>query len=219
MTESPSAFDGWIDCLFGRPGEYPPSFAGVDDEYPLLEPETALEYVTRLFSDAGGILAKFDDAQVNQGLWELVGASGDLHPLLFDKLPWPDRERGILSISVVYGSLFLPRCSPHLSHLDDSGASPLNSICYMWWDVFPTWGQPNEVELADRDATLLKVMDRALGLDSVACMESALHGLGHWHMHYPAETARIIERFLEREAELGPEILAYARSAEAGCVQ
>ncbi len=214
-----TSFEGWVDCLFGRPGEYPPSFAGVDDEYPMLEPETALDYVTRLFSDAGTILARFDDAQLNQGLWELVGASGELHPLLFGGLPWPDRERGIVSISAVYESLFLPRCSPHLSHRDDSGASPLNSICYMWWDVFPTWGQPNEAECADRDRALLEVMGRALALDSVACKESALHGLGHWHMHYPAETARIIEQFLERETDPGPELLAYARSAGAGCVQ
>lgn len=214
-----TSFEHWVDCLFDRPGEYPPSFASVDDEYPVLQPETALEYVTRLFSGAGAILARFDDAQLNQGLWELVGASGDLHPILFSDLPWVDRKQGILSISAIYESLFLPRCSPHLSHADDSGASPLNSICYMWWDIFPTWGQPGEAECAERDATLLEVMGRGLALDSVACRESALHGLGHWHMCYPAETTRVIEGFLEHEADLEPELLAYARSASAGCVQ
>jgi hypothetical protein len=214
-----TSFEHWVDCLFGRPGEYPPSFATVDDEYPLLQPETALEYVTRLFSDAGTHLARFDDAQLNQGLWELVGASGDVHPMLFSELPWPERKQGILSISALYESLFLPRCSPHLSHMDDSGASPLNSICYMWWDIFPTWGQPGEAQFAQRDTTLLEVMSRTLELDSVACRESALHGLGHWHIHYPAETTRIIEVFLDREGELEPDLLTYARSASAGCVQ
>ena len=74
-------------------------------------------------------------------------------------------------------------------------------------------------EHAERDATLLQVMDQALGLDSVACRESALHGLGHWHMHYSVETTRIIERFLEGEADLDPDLVAYARSAGTGCVQ
>lgn len=212
-------FDHWVDQLFRRPGEHPPSFASADDEYPVLAPETTLEYVTRLFSDAGTILSRFDDAQVNQGLWELVGASGELHPMLFRGLPWEDRKRGVLSISALYESLFLPRCSPHLSHLDDSGSNPVNSICYMWWDLFPTWGQPGDAEHAARDATLLEVMDRALGLDSVACKESALHGLGHWHVRYPAATRRIIEEFLGREADLEPELLAYAQSAGAGCIQ
>ena len=162
---------------------------------------------------------RLDDAQVTQGLWELVGSSGDLHPLLSAELPWPDRKQGILSIAALYESLFARRCSPDLSHQNDSDGNPLNSICYMWWDLFPTWGQPREAEHVDRDATLLEVMGRALRLHSVACKESALHGLGHWHMHYPAETSRIIERFLEREADLGPELLAYARSASTGCVQ
>jgi hypothetical protein len=213
------SFEHWVDCLFGRPGEYPPSFASVDVEYPALAPETALEYVTRLFSDAGSILARFDDAQVNQGLWELVGASGELYPMLLTDLPWPDRKRGILSMAALYESLFLDRCSAHLSHRDDSDASPLNSICYMWWDVFPTWGQPGEAIHADRDAALLEVMGRALELDSEACRESGLHGLGHWHMHYPTQTSKIIQRFLDRETNLGPALLAYARSAGAGCVQ
>ena len=35
--------------------------------------------------------------------------------------------------------LFAPRCSAHLSHLDrgEMIAGPLNTLCYMWWDILP----------------------------------------------------------------------------------
>ncbi len=227
MSSEEVSFERWVDATFARSG------ADAPDEV-LLRPDTALEHVTRLFSTAGATLRRFDDAQVNRGLWELVGASGDLHPMLESELPWPDRARAIESISGVFETLFASRCTPHLSHTfqtvadqpDDLGA--LNSVCYMWWDIFPTWGRPDDPGCGERDAALLEVMARGLALDSLACRESALHGLGHWHLHYPAETERIIDRFLasEREPaagpggpEIDPRLEAYARAARTGCIQ
>ncbi len=235
MSSGESSFERWLEATFGRPGDASPPHGGEAGADPvLLRPDTALAYVTRLFSSAGTILGDFGDAQLNRDLWELVGASGDLHPMLGSKLPWPDRARAIASISGVFETLFAERCTPHLSHTfrthaeqpADLGA--LNSACYMWWDIFPTWGRPDDAVCTDRDAALLDVMARTLTLDSPACRESALHGLGHWHLNYPSETERLIDRFLAFEgvpgagpggAELDPALEAYALAARTGCVQ
>ena len=55
--------------------------------------------------------------------------------------------------------------------------------------------------------------------ESIACRESALHGLGHWHDVYPAEVELIIDRFLSGYRELRPETVNYAKIARCGCVQ
>jgi len=61
-------------------------------------------------------------------------------------------------------------------------------------------------------------MTNALALDSIACQESALHGLGHWHGAYPDEVEAIVDRFLAAHPTSRPELLTYARSARSGCV-
>ena len=45
--------------------------------------------------------------------------------------------------SGLYARLFAPVCTNHLGHLDrgPEAPDPLNSACYMWWDLFPTWGE------------------------------------------------------------------------------
>jgi hypothetical protein len=39
-------------------------------------------------------------------------------------------------------------------------------------------------------------MEHILGLGSLACQESALHGLGHWQRQHATEVARIIDAFV-----------------------
>jgi hypothetical protein len=115
------------------------------------------------------------------------------------------------SIKVVYEKVFLSRCSPHLSHIDEQGADPLNLICYMWWDICPR-------TLEERDGQFIPVMEYALGLGSIACQEGALHGLAHWHDEFLDQVVKIIERFLDSHSNLRPELRAYALRAQEGDV-
>ncbi len=61
-------------------------------------------------------------------------------------------------------------------------------------------------------------MRRTLDLSSDACRESALHGLGHWHLEYPQQVEAIIDRFLDSHPDLRSELKAYARAARKGRV-
>jgi Glu-tRNA(Gln) amidotransferase subunit E-like FAD-binding protein len=65
---------------------------------------------------------------------------------------------------------------------------------------------------------MLDVMERILSLDSIACVESALHGLGHAHAAQPRQVERIIDRYLAQGRRAGAEITAYAQAARRGCV-
>jgi hypothetical protein len=89
----------------------------------------------------------------------------------------------------------------------------------MWWDLLPLSGQPSVSLQKPIDSTALEVMANTLALDSIACQESALHGLGHWQSAYPAEVAKNIDHFLKENPRLRAELIRYAQSARCGCVQ
>ena len=61
-------------------------------------------------------------------------------------------------------------------------------------------------------------MDRMLGLNSLACQESALHGLGHWQAKYDRQVSAIIDCFLDFNPKTDPRLISYAHSARGGCV-
>ena len=52
------------------------------------------------------------------------------------------------------------------------------------------------------DPDILQVMESTLQLDSIACRESALHGLGHWQHQYPQRVGEIIDKFSMSQPDL-----------------
>lgn len=85
----------------------------------------------------------------------------------------------------------------------------------MWWDIFPTWGDESESE---RDHQIIEGMRQSLSIDSEACQESTLHGLGHWQGTYPDTVEEIIDEFLDGDPKIRPELRNYALSAKKGMV-
>ncbi|MCH7989996.1 MAG: hypothetical protein IID46_12710 [Planctomycetes bacterium] len=211
----------WVNHVFDHPVTDPAWHW--DDNADTLEPtpKTTVEFLTTLFSTPDTCLEQFSDEQLNQGFWYLVSnpCSSYMFPLLETDVPWPQRKECIRSISTLFELLFAKRCSPHLSHFDESGANPLNGVCYMWWDIFPSWGNPDDPDCEMRDQELLKVMERILSLDSIACLESALHGLSHWHLHYPQKTSCIIDHFLKNHGDMRIDLREYALAAQDGGVE
>jgi hypothetical protein len=57
-----------------------------------------------------------------------------------------------------------------------------------------------------------------LGLESLACQESALHGLGHWQRDHDPRVNAIIDGFLEANPGVDARFIVYANSARCGCV-
>jgi hypothetical protein len=152
VTELEKAFDQWLRSVFDDPSNI--------SEFAEPEPTDCVTYLTRLFEEPDTVLASYSDVQINGGLWFLANASCSNHmfPIIEPGVAWFNRQRAIRSIAVLFKRLFGPRCSAHLSHLDETGANPLNLVCYMWWDIFPTHGHPTDPARADVDAELLAVM-------------------------------------------------------------
>jgi hypothetical protein len=138
--------------------------------------------------------------------------------LLDESVRWTARQRCIASIHQLFEQCFARRCSPHLSHLDERGANPLNLVCYMWWDIIPISGRSEDAMWKEFDQAILQVMESTLQLDSIPCRESALHGLGHWQHAYPERVGEIIDKFSMGQPQLPEKLRAYMLNAYTGYV-
>src|SRR6266511_1005011 len=68
-------FEGWVEYVFDRPVAAPEWWFGFGGELPADPPPAeAVAFVTRLCEHADALLAPYSNAQVNQGLWYLVGS-------------------------------------------------------------------------------------------------------------------------------------------------
>jgi hypothetical protein len=210
-------YEAWLEHAFGhevRIGRNPWYF---DEDHEFWQP-TSAEYVghlTRLFENPEVLVAEFGDGQIAQGLTYLVDtmASGDDGHLADRSVPIADRLRLLRSIATLFERVFAPRCSPHLSHIDEPGAAALNGRCYMWWDTFPSLGYDGDPHLDEMRDAALTVMSRTLSFDSIACQESALHGLGHWHRESAHRVEAIIDAFIASHPDARPELIRYAKAA------
>ena len=173
---------------------------------------TIVGYMTRLFAEADTVLASFSDAQAAQGLWAMCSQDDAEYPLLLTaaSLPLQARLECLEAMTSLFGRFFARRCTPHLSHLDriatPAHVSPLNGVCYMWWDVMPL-GVHSKAEWPAIQSVILTVFRHCLESNSIACQESALLGLMNWSYDETPQMAaveEIVERVLSQESGAWP---------------
>jgi hypothetical protein len=214
-------FEQWVLWVFDHP--VTKSEWHRTDSTPHPEPAKALAFMTELFETSESLLQDYSDAQINQGLWFLFSNAYSQHFYAFTdrSLPEEQRLRGVHSIGTLFTGVFAKRCSPHLSHLNEPGASGLNSACYMLWDVTPLPRYHDEVAYDAVNSAALGVMEGCLSIDHDACRESALHGLSenHWFAAWRPRIHAVIDAFLEQNKDLRLELADYARRARSGSVQ
>lgn len=214
------SFEEFVEFQFGREvrAHGNPWYFDADCDWWEPEPRTGVAFLTRLFADGPQALQWFSDAQIAQGLDGLVNtaAVGD-QPWMRDPVtPAEERAAAWDSVARFFADLLAPRCSPTLGHLSEDGA-PLNMRAYMWWDAFPGFTNPDDAQRELVDRAELACLEAVLALDSVACQEAALHGLGHWVPREPRCEA-IIDAFCGGGRAARPELLTYARAARSGCI-
>ena len=126
------------------------------------EPAVALAYLTRLFEGPEPLIFEYSDSQIAQGLTYLVNtsASGDNGWFYPTAVPIESRVRCVDAVALLFTQLFVPRCTPHLSHLSGTDAGSLNGVCYMWWDAFPCLALPGDPNLRTTQETALRTMAR-----------------------------------------------------------
>jgi hypothetical protein len=218
-----STFEKWLQDIFVESEDttlYDPNSEHVWYDFDE-NPEIEVEYILRLFTSPVEYTNGYSDEQINKMLWCLINESSPhLYHLLDDKIPFDLRVQVVNAMYIVYEKLFVTRCSNGTTAWANEETTkqfnPLNSICYMWWDIIPLYGKSGNRTREKLDSYCLDVMERILQLNSIACQESALHGLGHWQNAYPKRVKRIIDEYLKREID--NELREYARQACTGMI-
>jgi hypothetical protein len=196
-----SRYQEWLNHLFDHPVSDPAWHWDLDaPSFSAEEPEIA-ELIELTFRNSATDLPRFTDAQLNQGLWYLTSTacSDYFFALRSENVPLVRRLSAIASIAVLYRDFFQQRCTKTLSHLNQEPRSPLNSICYMFWDICPIsyiCGYPDEQQLAD---ACFSVLDATFSIDHLACREAAIHGYGEFSCSYPERVEQALDRLLETE--------------------
>jgi hypothetical protein len=213
-------FASVVRHLFDHPYEDPAWHWDADADYWPAAPVRAAEFLGRLFRDSGRLLAPYSDDQVGQGLNYISSPScSDYgHCAIDDEVPLTARLELIAGIAELYRQVYAHRLPPLLGHLDETrGALALS--CYMWWDVFPWYLEPEDPGRREVDERMLTTLEEVLALHSAPCQEAALHGLAHSAYPPPARVREIIDRFLASGAVARPELVTYAKRARQGHVQ
>lgn len=213
-------YDAWLKHVFDRPVTNPAWY--FDMHEPDFQDDSLIitELITITMLRCGTDLLAYSDGQVNQGLQYIFNNS--CSNLVFDILdgdfPFEKKMDAIRSIKTLYNDCFEPRWAPVLSHIDEPGANPLNGVCYMLWDITPLsyWEKRERAEEAY--AAVFDVFRFALNSSNPACVESALHGLGHLHSTAPRQTEQIVQSFIAKPHIQNDQLLSYAQQAYTGCI-
>jgi hypothetical protein len=212
-----ATFDQWVEAVFDHPLRKPEWYWDSDfDRYwaalGVFERLT-IEYMTRLFL-VPDCLKRFSLEQVAQGIWFLIGESSpgqSAHTLMKPDIPLQPRIDCVDAITNFFRVFVAPVASGRADHQKN----PFHIVCYMWWDIFPSYGSPSAAE-AKLDSACLNAMAAILTMPSELCQFSALHGLNHWHLHNAEKVESIVDAFLQNNSGLTARIVEYASLARLG---
>jgi hypothetical protein len=215
--ESPQ-FTAWVDAVFSHPVSEPEWYwdDNFDEFWTASErpPTDTVELLRLLFSLPAPLLTRYRNDQIAQGIWFIAGEASPgrlCYALIDDSVQLDTRVRCIREIYTLFRDLFAVACSGSSRHSSD----PLHVACYMWWDIFPSWGVR-----ASRgpviDGACLDVMTRTLEIPVEVCQIAALHGLNHWYLHHGEEVEAIVDGFLRTPAPVSKEVREYAGLARKG---
>lgn len=169
-------------------------------------------YVTQFFNEASTLLNETTPENLNRIFWFLIHDVLNVQPEEYPSFDiW---QKYLNATKVLFHDLYNYHCAPVLGHCDEQPTNPLNSSCYMWWDILPVW-HPDKICRTAIHHLCLETMTYCLTLENLACKESALHGLGHWHRFAPKKIEEIIQR---SDRHIPAKLENYARSAQCGCV-
>jgi len=222
------AFEGWVNYVFDHPRLEPqwwwqsPESGYYQEWNDQADPKRTLSYLTRLFAEPGELIDRFNRSQIDQGLNFIVSNSCSSHMfvLLDEKLSWEDRRACFDAMIPLYQKLMAPVYQNDLGHTQSASreAEFPTSGCYMWWDAIPIHGGMEHRNQKKINNAVLNVFEQVLKLRAESCLESVLHGLGHWHLYVPERTEPIVRQFLTRK-NMSLELRMYAECATIGAVQ
>jgi hypothetical protein len=205
-------FEAWTNHVFDH--ENPDWHWDLDEvEYDVdADPAETLAHLNRLFAEPQILLERFTDDQIGAGLHYLVNSSCSNTMFVYRdaELPLVERQAGIRSMAHVFERIFAARCH------DRNSGRPLDTICFMWFDVCPIGIYHDGEALGD---AIFATLRQILSIDNEPCQYAALHGLGeNCHGRWRKSVAAIVDDYLARHPHLPKELREYARAARTGNV-
>jgi hypothetical protein len=218
-------FEDWVNFVFNSKIFESQISWWVDDCDCRLEwnesafPERTLGYMTNLFNKPVFLIESCSRRKIDEGFAFLL--NNDHMLLLRDgNIPWSQRRECFDAMVPLFSKLKALVYQNDLGHLTFGAGDPEppNIACYMWWDAIPLYGGMSHPGRDRINDAVLYVFEEVLKLKAESCLESALHGLGHWHLDLPSRTEPIIRKFLNRR-DISDALRRYAECALTGCVQ
>lgn len=213
----PQRYDEWLSYIFGRTTEDSDPF-GMDWIFKGA-PSNVAELTRYTFEHSSRDLAVYSDRQVSIGLQALLfcNFSDFAHVISGPDVSDQLKADVIKSLLPLYRDCLAMRSPPVLGHRSESVGNPLEFLTYMLWDVSPLDVMAHRTK-GGTDA-LIDVLTAVLQLQNDACVESALHGLGHFPRSLRHRADSVIDDWLAEKPAGRPELLDYARAARTGCIQ
>lgn len=171
----------------------------------LFEPVRVASDYARLFTDPEFLLARFSMSKLEQGFWAIQSCNIECSVaeiIWHRQVPFVMRANCVHSMFHLFEKLFASMQS--------------ETAVEMWWDSLAyDWhcgnkSRQNGGEDEEMQDVMFETLAKILALPQPTCQASALHGLGH--LHHP-ETPLLIERYIEANREMDPQLREYAQAA------
>lgn len=223
MEKTESHYQRQLNYIFNRPTTEPAWYwsecweEGVFDD-----PMQGFTFMESLLAKPKTDLEPFSDDQIGQGLNFIFNnsCSNLSHDFKDAAVLFERREKVLRSLFNLFKDVLDVRCEHKTAAFSQEKSSYLNGICYMFWDVTPlsVWSGFPKIEKRGYDEAMIAVMAQCLTLDNPACVESALHGLGHAVTILPKMAIPVIDEFLKKHKNKGRILLNYAEMARTGMI-
>ena len=218
----PALYAGALRYLFDRPV---PAENEEEWFWNIDEPEfeaTPLQWVhiqTVLFAHAGTDLKPYSDEQVGLGLnYVMSNSVSDVSHMVNDcSVSLPEAMRMMRALPLLWRDCIGPRMGD-LHQSIGSGHGRLGFVCYMWFDVWPSfWSAKHVPEWRD---AMWNVFREMLTMPWREVQIAALHGIEHEgaHLERPHQVKALIDGFV-RKLKNDEELKNYAMAAADGMVQ
>jgi hypothetical protein len=141
------------------------------------QPSRLVEHVTRLCDQFVEVVNAYSLAEVDQGIWFLLGACDFGQYLRNPQISRDLRKSCVQSMYRVFADFVAV-----------SDVEVMENCFEMWWDMllgdfYPYGGDELDEDAKEIEDTILDTLTRILSLDDWRTQYYALHGLGH--MRYP----------------------------------
>ncbi len=186
-----------------------------------------IEYAREFFGQTRTLLADHSALQVAAAMWYLIdphtceipadlsdGVISSANSTRNTRSVSLEQQRACIEAMVYpFTDMFRHYCGDRL--VRDSrgvGDTPVHSLCFMWWDVIFHGTTLSATGLVP---SILDVLTTLCSDPSLACVESAFHGLGHFHQYAPSVVRDVVDRTLCERA-LPPQLQEYGETAAFG---